>query len=143
MLNRIDDVVIFKQLDETAIRTIVELELRGLHERLEARQLDLEVSDSAINVLAREGYDPAFGARPVRRAIRQLIEDPLAYELIAGTFQNADGVRVRRPALAVRAGLPDTLGHAHRAPGQAAAAGPDVLLPRAGLQHFRPGQLAE
>jgi len=94
MLNRIDDVVIFRQLNRDAIKAIVRLELGDLVERLGARDLTFEVTDDAIALLAEEGFDPAFGARPVRRAIRHLIEDPLAYELIAGTFDNAGGILV-------------------------------------------------
>ena len=94
MLNRIDDVVVFRQLDRDAIKAIVRLELGDLVKRLGARDLSFEVSESAIALLAEEGFDPAFGARPVRRAIRQHVEDPLAYELIAGTFESAAGVYV-------------------------------------------------
>jgi ATP-dependent Clp protease ATP-binding subunit ClpB len=94
MLNRIDDVVIFKQLNREAIKAIVRLELGDLVKRLGARNLTFEVGPAAIAFLAKEGYDPAFGARPVRRAIRRFIEDPLAYELIAGTFDKAHGVHV-------------------------------------------------
>ena len=94
LLNRIDDVVTFGRLDRTSIRKIVRLQLAELDERLAARGLPLTVTDQAIDVLAREGYDPAFGARPVRRAVRSLIEDPLAYELIAQTFAGAAGIRV-------------------------------------------------
>jgi len=94
MLNRIDDVVIFRQLGPESIKAIVRLELKDLVKRLGARDLGFEVTEAAVELLAREGYDPAFGARPVRRAIRQLIEDPLAYELIAGTFEGASGISV-------------------------------------------------
>ena len=95
MLNRIDDVVIFRQLSEASIKAIVRLELGDLVERLGARDLSFDVTEPAIDFLAREGYDPAFGARPVRRAIRQFVEDPLAYELIAGTFEGAAGITVQ------------------------------------------------
>ena len=94
LLNRIDEVVIFNRLNRDAIRKIVVLELRGLTERLAARALSLVVSEEAIGILATEGYDPAYGARPVRRAIRKLVEDPLSLKLIAGEFEGAGGIRV-------------------------------------------------
>ncbi len=93
-LNRIDDVVIFHQLSRESIAKIVRLELNGLMKRVGARGLRLEVSDAAVALLAVEGFDPAFGARPVRRAIRNLMEDPLAYQLIAGDYAAAAGIWV-------------------------------------------------
>ena len=95
-LNRIDDVVIFRQLSQESIAKIVRLELKGLMDRVGARDLTLEVTDAAVELLAVEGFDPAFGARPVRRAIRNLMEDPLAYQLIAGDYADAAGIRVDR-----------------------------------------------
>ena len=94
MLNRIDELVIFDRLDADAIHAIVGLQLAELAGRLETRGLSLTVTDEAVAAIAREGYDPAFGARPVKRAIRKLVEDPLAFELIAGTFRDAAGIRI-------------------------------------------------
>ncbi len=94
MLNRIDDTVIFHRLSRDSIKFIVKLQLGGLKKRLAERKLSVDITDAAIDVLAEEGYNPAFGARPVKRAIRQLVEDPLAYELIAGNFKDAAGVAI-------------------------------------------------
>jgi len=94
MLNRIDDTVIFRRLLHAHIVTITKLQLKDLAKRLAERNLDLEVSDDALALIATEGYTPAFGARPVKRALRQLVEDPLSYRIIAGDFAAARGVGV-------------------------------------------------
>jgi ATP-dependent Clp protease ATP-binding subunit ClpB len=96
MLNRIDDQVIFRRLSKDDIARIVELELGSLARRLTDRGLSLHVTPAALERLAEEGYDPAFGARPVNRAIRKLVEDPLSYAIIAGTFKTATGIEVDR-----------------------------------------------
>ncbi|MGM0574206.1 MAG: ATP-dependent Clp protease ATP-binding subunit [Myxococcota bacterium] len=93
-LNRVDESVIFSRLDRAAIERIVRLQMDELGERLAGRDLRLEVADAAVARIAAQGWDPAFGARPVRRAIRSLVEDPLSYKLIAGDFADADGLRV-------------------------------------------------
>ena len=87
---------VFRRLDETAIRAIVELELNALEGRLQARGLGLTLDESAMNLLAREGFDPAFGARPVKRALRRLMEDPLALALLEGRFNEASMIKVSR-----------------------------------------------
>jgi len=94
MLNRIDDQVIFRRLSKTDIIRIVQLELDGLGKRLGEQNLTLTLSQAALDRIAEEGYDPAFGARPVNRAIRRLVEDPLSYALIAGVFKGATGIEV-------------------------------------------------
>ena len=94
MLNRIDERVVFRRLDEQAIRAIVELELRALEARLEARGLGLSLDEDSITLLAREGFDPAFGARPVKRALRRLMEAPLALALLEGRFSEASAILV-------------------------------------------------
>jgi len=96
MLNRIDDQVIFRRLTKTDIVRIVRLELDGLGKRLADQNLTLSLSPAALERIAEEGYDPAFGARPVHRAIRRLVEDPLSYALIAGSFKGAQGIEVDR-----------------------------------------------
>jgi ATP-dependent Clp protease ATP-binding subunit ClpA len=73
---------------------IVGLELAGLGKRLADQGLTMDVKADALDRIAVEGYDPAFGARPVNRAIRRLVEDPLSYALIAGTFRGAAGVEI-------------------------------------------------
>ena len=72
----------------------MELELRALETRLEARGLGLSLDEDSIALLAREGFDPAFGARPVKRALRRLMEDPLALALLEGRFSEASSILV-------------------------------------------------
>lgn len=93
-INRLDDVVMFEPLSEELLRGIVDIQLRGLSERLAARRLTLQVSDSAKSWLADRGYDPAYGARPLRRTIQQAIGDKLAKKLLAGEIADGDTVHV-------------------------------------------------
>jgi ATP-dependent Clp protease ATP-binding subunit ClpB len=93
-LNRVDEVVVFEALSREQIAEIVELQLARLRERLAERRLSLEISDAAKELLAEEGWDPAYGARPLKRAIQRLVENPLALELLEGRFAEGDMVRV-------------------------------------------------
>jgi ATP-dependent Clp protease ATP-binding subunit ClpB len=93
-LNRIDEIVIFHSLTEAQIEQIVGIQLELLQRRLADRKLTLEVTDQAQHVLAREGWDPVFGARPLKRAIQRLIQDELALKLIEGEFREGDAIRV-------------------------------------------------
>ncbi|MFE3260583.1 ATP-dependent chaperone ClpB [Nocardia sp. NPDC059091] len=93
-LNRLDDVVMFHALDEEQLERIVDIQLNQLQKRLSQRRLKLDVSDSARFWLAVRGYDPAYGARPLRRLIQQAIGDSLAKELLAGEVQDGDTVKV-------------------------------------------------
>ncbi len=85
-MNRLDDVIVFRPLDKPEMATIVEIFLAEVNERLEEKDLTLVVSDEAKEVLVSHGFDPDLGARPLRRAIQRLLEDPLAEELLRGTF---------------------------------------------------------
>jgi ATP-dependent Clp protease ATP-binding subunit ClpB len=85
-LNRIDEVIVFHALSEQDLNRIVELLLRDLQRRLEEHDLRIELSASARRLIASEGYDPAFGARPLKRAIQRLVENPLAKALLEGRF---------------------------------------------------------
>ena len=108
-LNRIDEVVLFQPLSREQLSEIVDLQLGRLRERLAERRLELEVTDAAKELLAEEGWDPAYGARPLKRAIQRLLENPLARELLEGRFAEGDTVRVdaRDGELAFeRAGVP-------------------------------------
>ena len=108
-LNRIDEVVVFQPLSREQLSEIVDLQLGRLRERLAERRLELEVTDAAKELLAEEGWDPAYGARPLKRAIQRLLENPLARELLEGRFAEGDTVRVdaRDGELAFeRAGVP-------------------------------------
>ncbi|MEM9587333.1 MAG: ATP-dependent chaperone ClpB [Planctomycetota bacterium] len=93
-LNRIDDIVIFQPLDRSQIRQIVSLQLRGLAKRLEDSGLQLEVTESAIDEIAAEGFDPAYGARPLKRAIQKQVQNPLATALLRSHYPEGSTVQV-------------------------------------------------
>jgi len=93
-LNRIDDVIVFHTLDLGQIKQIIGVQLKRLAKLIEDRGLAIEISDAAKEVLAAEGYDPAFGARPLKRALQRLIIDPLAIRLLEGVFKPGDTVFV-------------------------------------------------
>jgi len=92
-LNRVDEVVSFQALTREQLADIVELQLARLRKRLADRRIELEVTDAAKELLAEEGWDPAYGARPLKRAIQRLVENPLALELLEGRFAEGDVVR--------------------------------------------------
>ncbi len=94
-LNRIDDIIIFHSLDEKQLAQIVEIQLNRLERRLAAQQLTLALDPSARQLIAREGYDPQFGARPLKRAMQDLLLNPLANKLLVGDFQPGDHIQVR------------------------------------------------
>jgi ATP-dependent Clp protease ATP-binding subunit ClpB len=93
-LNRIDETVIFHSLGLERIREIVAIQLQGLEGRLAERHLTLRVTEPAREYLAREGYDPAYGARPLKRTIQRLVQDPLALMVLTGRFGDGDTVQV-------------------------------------------------
>jgi ATP-dependent Clp protease ATP-binding subunit ClpB len=93
-LNRVDDVIIFHSLSREQLRGIVEIQLQGLRGRLADRSLGLEVTDSAKDKLAEEGYDPVYGARPLKRTIQRLLQDPLAMRILEGEFHEGDTIKV-------------------------------------------------
>ena len=93
-LNRVDEMLIFHTLSLTQIKAIVEIQLKRVEKRLAERKLGLEVTEQAKEFLAREGYDPVFGARPLRRAIQRVLQDPLARRLLEHEFAEGDTVRV-------------------------------------------------
>jgi len=93
-LNRIDDIVLFKPLGHDQLAKIVDLELTKVGQMLTERNMTLVLSAKAIEKLLREGYDPAYGARPLRRTIQRLVQDPLALEILEGHFLPGDTVRV-------------------------------------------------
>jgi ATP-dependent Clp protease ATP-binding subunit ClpB len=97
-LNRIDDIIIFHALGMEHIKRIVEIQLRRLTSMIEDRGLSIEVSDPAKEFLAREGFDPAFGARPLKRALQKLVIDPMAIRILEGTFKPGDTVFVNLAA---------------------------------------------
>ncbi len=93
-LNRVDDIIIFHSLDQKQLSYIVDIQLQRLEKRLAQQQLTLDVDRSAKELIAREGYDPQFGARPLKRTIQDLLLDPLANKLLLGEFQPGDRVKV-------------------------------------------------
>jgi len=93
-INRIDDTVVFHPLGSGQIRGIATIQLGLLRRRLAERELGLEVSDAAMDFIAKAGFDPVFGARPLKRAIQHQIENPLAQEILAGSFVAGDTIRV-------------------------------------------------
>ena len=93
-LNRVDEIIVFHRLEREHIAAIVDIQLGHLRERLDARKLTLELSDSAVSYLAEKGYDPVYGARPLKRLIQREIENELALRLLDGTFKDGDTIRV-------------------------------------------------
>jgi ATP-dependent Clp protease ATP-binding subunit ClpB len=93
-LNRIDEIVVFHGLDASHIEPIARIQLKRLAERLAQQDMRLEVTDAAIQELARAGYDPVFGARPLKRAIQQYVENPVARLILEGKFGPRDVVPV-------------------------------------------------
>ncbi|MBY0307238.1 MAG: hypothetical protein K2Q09_00705, partial [Phycisphaerales bacterium] len=92
LLNRIDEIVVFHQLKKEHIRQIVEIQLARLRRRLSDRGVTLTLTPAAADHLAAEGWDPAFGARPLKRVIQQRLENALASRLLAGDFTDGDAV---------------------------------------------------
>ena len=93
-INRIDEIIVFHQLTEEQLRQIVELLVKELQERLADRKLSIELSDKAKSWLVKEGYDPVYGARPLRRAIERYVENLLSSKLLGGEFKEGDTVKV-------------------------------------------------
>jgi ATP-dependent Clp protease ATP-binding subunit ClpB len=93
-INRLDDIVVFHPLDKSQIREIAKIQLRGLDKRLAERGLRLELSDQALALVGNVGFDPVYGARPLKRAIQQQLENPLAQRVLSGEFANGDTVQV-------------------------------------------------
>ncbi|MGD2166635.1 MAG: AAA family ATPase, partial [Gammaproteobacteria bacterium] len=93
-INRVDDVVVFHPLEAEHIRRIVDIQLRYLHRRLSERDITLELDEAARDKLARAGFDPVYGARPLKRAIQQQLENPLAQRILSGEFGPGDTIAV-------------------------------------------------
>ena len=93
-LNRVDEVIFFHALGLEHMKTIVGIQVRGLLKRLEDRKIHIELSDAAKALLVSEGYDPMYGARPLKRMIQRRVLDPLAMRVLEGEFGEGDRVRV-------------------------------------------------
>jgi ATP-dependent Clp protease ATP-binding subunit ClpB len=104
-LNRVDEIIIFDRLSEDDLKKIVEIQLGRLSKRLEQQKITLKLSDSAKELLAREGYDPVYGARPLRRTIQKEILDPLSIDILEGKVREGQTVHVdaKNGALSFRA----------------------------------------
>ncbi len=95
-LNRIDDVIVYHQLGREHIERIVDIQLRRVETLLEAKRIALEFTDDAKALLAEQGYDPHYGARPLKRVIQRLVQDPLAMKILEGEFPEGTKVYVDR-----------------------------------------------
>ncbi|HUK42202.1 MAG TPA: AAA family ATPase, partial [Candidatus Acidoferrales bacterium] len=93
-LNRIDEIIIFNNLGREEIKSIVEIQLKRLRQNLASRKMALEITDAAKALLADKGYDPVYGARPLKRTIQRLIQDPLAVKILEGEFKEGDRVKI-------------------------------------------------
>ena len=93
-LNRVDEIIVFHALTREQMRHIIDIQLRGLMKRLEDRKIHIELSDRAKDLVIEEGYDPAYGARPLKRTIQRAILDPLALRVLQGDFREGDTVRI-------------------------------------------------
>jgi ATP-dependent Clp protease ATP-binding subunit ClpB len=93
-LNRVDEVIVFHPLGRRHLEQIVDIQLRGLLKRLEARKIDVELTDAARQHIVAEGYDPVYGARPLKRTLQRLLLDPLAMRVLSGDFREGDTVLV-------------------------------------------------
>jgi len=93
-LNRIDEIIVFHPLEEEHLKQIVGLMIDNLAERLKQNSIEIEVSDEAKALLAKKGFDPVYGARPLRRAVQSMVEDRLAEEMLEGRVKSGDKVFV-------------------------------------------------
>nr|MBO2467887.1 ATP-dependent chaperone ClpB [Xanthomonadaceae bacterium] len=93
-INRLDEIVVFHPLDKAQIKSIARIQLQGLEKRLHDRGLKLELSDAALELLGNVGFDPVYGARPLKRAIQAQLENPLAQKILSGEFGHGDTVKV-------------------------------------------------
>ena len=94
-INRVDEIVVFHPLDQQQIKQIASIQIAHLSSRLVTRDIRLSVSQEALDYLASAGYDPVYGARPLKRAIQQYIENPLAQALLSGKFSSGDSILIQ------------------------------------------------
>ena len=93
-LNRIDEVVVFHGLGEAHIQSIAKIQIQYLAKRLAAMEMKLDISDAAVAEIAKAGFDPVYGARPLKRAIQSQIENPLAKQILEGKFAAKDTIKI-------------------------------------------------
>ena len=94
LLNRIDDVIFFHSLGRVPIRKIIEIQMRQVTDRLARRRIAIELSDTLLDLLTENGFDPAYGARPLKRTLQRLVLDPLATRILEGPLLDGGTVRV-------------------------------------------------
>ena len=93
-LNRLDDIIVFRSLTKPDLVKILDLEISKVMERLKSKKLQLSLDEKAKDFLVEKGYDPTFGARPMRRAVERFLEDPLAEEILKGNLHEGEPVQV-------------------------------------------------
>ncbi len=93
-LNRLDDIIVFHELSEAQLRQIVDLMVKDLEKRLAERKLGLHITEAAKSWLAKTGFDPIYGARPLRRAVERYVENPLSAKILAAEFKDGDIITV-------------------------------------------------
>ena len=93
-LNRVDDIIVFKALTQEQLGAIVDIQLARLRKRLDERKIALLVNDPAKDLLIEQGWDPVYGARPLKRAIQRMVQDPLAMSILEGKFGDGDVIEV-------------------------------------------------
>ena len=106
-LNRVDDIIVFSRLARTQLRRIVEIQMQQLRARLAQRSITLTIDDLALDLLAAEGYDPTYGARPLKRVIQRRLQDPLAMAILEGRLRDGDTAQVSASDGAIVIGTPD------------------------------------
>ena len=95
-LNRVDDIIVFKALTKENLFEIVQIEIREVVDRLKDRDVKIDLSKSAIELLIEKGFDPVYGARPLKRTIQRLLEDSLAEDIISGRYKEGSTIKVDR-----------------------------------------------
>jgi ATP-dependent Clp protease ATP-binding subunit ClpC len=93
-LNRVDDVIIFNPLEKEHIHQIIDIELKGLYDRVESLKYKIEITPAAKDLIAEKGFDPQFGARPLKRAIQKYLEDQMAEVIIGNTIHEGDTIKM-------------------------------------------------
>jgi ATP-dependent Clp protease ATP-binding subunit ClpC len=95
-LNRIDEIIVFRQLTRKDMKSIVDILVAEVEERLSEKKMVIELDETSKELLVEEGFDPEFGARPIKRTIRRLIEDPLSEEILKGNIKNGKRISLVR-----------------------------------------------
>ena len=111
-LNRIDETIVFHPLSRTDLASIVDIQARHLLKRLEDRKIHVELTPASRSLLVDQGFDPAYGARPLKRTIQRLVLDPLAHKVLEGQFREGDRINIDADAGAIvfrKAAVPESV----------------------------------